>query len=151
MLIGIGTTGFAREVAGEILSVGTLDSRVRFYPVRTSACISTRRPTWGQASKGSWQRCASPSTWRVRDSLREATGSASSRTGLIGAASGDAGEAFGGFSDTKLAFGGGVGADVDLTRRLAVRTQFDLLASFADIVEANTRFAVGLVARLGGS
>jgi hypothetical protein len=36
VLIGIGTTGFAKEVAGEILSVGTLDARVRFYPVRTS-------------------------------------------------------------------------------------------------------------------
>jgi hypothetical protein len=69
--------------------------------------------------------------------------------GFIGAARGDAGE-FSGFSDTKAAFGGGVGADVDLTRRLAVRAQFDLLASFADIVEGNTRFAVGLVARLGG-
>ena len=71
--------------------------------------------------------------------------------GLIGAASGDAGEAFSGFSDTKVAFGGGVGADVDVTRRLAVRAQVDLLASFADIVEGNPRFAVGLVARLGGS
>jgi hypothetical protein len=36
VLLGIGTTGFAKEVAGEILSVGTLDARVRFYPVRTS-------------------------------------------------------------------------------------------------------------------
>jgi len=36
VLIGIGTTGFAKEVAGEILSVGTLDARMRFYPVRTS-------------------------------------------------------------------------------------------------------------------
>ena len=71
--------------------------------------------------------------------------------GLLGYASGDAGEAFSGFSDTKLAFGGGVGADVDVTRRLGVRMQFDLLGSFADIVEGNTRFAVGLVARLGGS
>jgi hypothetical protein len=71
--------------------------------------------------------------------------------GLLGYASGDAGEAFSGFSDTKLAFGGGVGADVEVARRLAVRTQFDLLASFADIVEGNTRFAVGLVVRLGGS
>jgi opacity protein-like surface antigen len=69
--------------------------------------------------------------------------------GFIGAARGDAGE-FSGFSDTKVAFGGGGGADFDVTRRLAVRTQFDLLASFADIVEGNTRFAVGLVARLGG-
>ena len=71
--------------------------------------------------------------------------------GLIGYASGDAGEAFSGFSDTKLAFGGGAGADVDVARRLAIRMQFDLLGSFADIVEGNTRFAVGLVARLGGS
>jgi hypothetical protein len=71
--------------------------------------------------------------------------------GLIGYARGDAGEAFSGFSDTKLAFGGGAGVDIDLTRRVAFRTQFDLLASFADIVEGNSRFAIGLVARFGGS
>ena len=36
VLLGVGTTGFAKSIAGETLSVGTLDARVRFYPVRTS-------------------------------------------------------------------------------------------------------------------
>lgn len=36
VLLGVGTTGFAKNVLGETLSVGTLDARVRFYPVRTS-------------------------------------------------------------------------------------------------------------------
>jgi opacity protein-like surface antigen len=70
--------------------------------------------------------------------------------GLIGNVRGDAGEAFSGFSDTELAFGGGAGVDIDLTRRLAVRSQFDVLGSFADIVEGNTRFAIGLVTKFGG-
>jgi hypothetical protein len=70
--------------------------------------------------------------------------------GLIGLASGDAGDNFRGFSDTKLAFGGGGGVDVGIARRFAVRAQFDLLASFADIVEGNTRFGVGVVAKFGG-
>jgi hypothetical protein len=71
--------------------------------------------------------------------------------GLVGLASGDAGEDFSGFSDTKLTFGGGGGVDVQLRPRLAIRGQFDLLASFADIVEGNTRFGVGLAVGLGGS
>jgi hypothetical protein len=41
--------------------------------------------------------------------------------------------------------------DVQLRPRLAIRGQFDLLASFADIVEGNTRFGVGLAVGLGGS
>jgi hypothetical protein len=36
VLLGVGTTGFAKDVGGETLSVGTLDARVRFYPARTS-------------------------------------------------------------------------------------------------------------------
>ena len=36
VLFGVGTTGFAKEVLGEALSVGTLDARIRFYPVKTS-------------------------------------------------------------------------------------------------------------------
>ena len=36
LLFGVGTTGFAKTVLGETFSVGTLDARVRFYPVRTS-------------------------------------------------------------------------------------------------------------------
>ena len=69
--------------------------------------------------------------------------------GLFGLASGDAGEGFSGFSDTELAFGGGAGVDVHVTPRFSVRAQFDLLASFADIVEGNSRFAVGTVFRFG--
>ena len=71
--------------------------------------------------------------------------------GLFGVADGDAGEGFEGFSDRKLAFGAGIGVDVGVHRRLAIRTQFDALASFADIVEGNSRFAVGVVFRGGGS
>jgi hypothetical protein len=71
--------------------------------------------------------------------------------GLFGIAEGDAGEGFSGFSDAALAFGGGAGIDVHVHRRVAVRAQFDLLASFADIVEGNSRFGLGLVVRLGGS
>jgi len=36
VLVGVGTTGFARTVDGATFSVGTLDARVRFYPSRTS-------------------------------------------------------------------------------------------------------------------
>jgi hypothetical protein len=36
VLLGVGTTGFAKEIDDEIFSVGTLDARVRVYPVRTS-------------------------------------------------------------------------------------------------------------------
>lgn len=36
VLVGVGTTGFAKEVLGELFTVGTLDARVRVYPVRTS-------------------------------------------------------------------------------------------------------------------
>lgn len=56
-----------------------------------------------------------------------------------------------GFSDSGFTMGGGGGADFDLTRRVAVRLQIDLLGSFADIVESNERFAIGAVVRLGGS
>src|SRR5688572_23523158 len=41
--------------------------------------------------------------------------------GLVGRVRGDAGEDFSGFSDTEPAFGGGVGVDVRLQRRLALR------------------------------
>lgn len=55
-----------------------------------------------------------------------------------------------GFSDSGFTFGGGAGVDVDLTRRLAIRGEFDAFGSFADIVDGNIRFAFGLVVRLGG-
>ena len=70
--------------------------------------------------------------------------------GIIGRAHGDAGEDFRGFSDSAVAFGGGGGVDVRVRPRLAIRTQFDLFGSFADIVDVNPRFAVGLVVGLGG-
>ena len=69
---------------------------------------------------------------------------------LIGGATGDAGSDFSGFSDSGLALGGGGGVNIQVNRRLAVRAQFDWLGSFADIVDTNTRFAAGLVFRLGG-
>lgn len=71
--------------------------------------------------------------------------------GLAGWVRGDAGDDFSGFSDTKLGFGGGVAVDVAIRERLALRGQFDLLATFADIVEGNSRFAIGLVVGFGGS
>jgi hypothetical protein len=71
--------------------------------------------------------------------------------GLIGLVQGDAGEDFSGFSDSGLALGGGGGIDVRVHRRLAVRAQMDLIGAFVDIVETNPRFALGLVARMGGS
>jgi hypothetical protein len=55
-----------------------------------------------------------------------------------------------GFSDSGFTFGGGAGLDVDVTRRIAIRGEFDGFWSFADIVEGNSRVALGLVVRLGG-
>ena len=69
---------------------------------------------------------------------------------LIGTATGDAGQEFSGFSDSGLMLGGGGGIDVDLNRRFAVRAQFDKLGAFVDIAEVTSRFAVGLVVKLGG-
>ena len=70
---------------------------------------------------------------------------------LIGTATGDAGQDFRGFSDSGLMLGGGGGIDVDVNRRFAVRAQFDKLGAFVDIAEVTSRFAVGLVVKLGGS
>ena len=70
--------------------------------------------------------------------------------GLFGISTGDAGPDFSGFSDSGLTLGGGGGVDVRVSRRLAVRAQYDLIGSFADIVEGNSRFAVGAVIRFGG-
>jgi hypothetical protein len=41
VLLGVGTSGWAKNVAGQTLSVGVLDARVRFYPVRTSGFFLT--------------------------------------------------------------------------------------------------------------
>ena len=54
-----------------------------------------------------------------------------------------------GFSDTGLTFGGGGGVDVGLARNIAARVQVDLFGSFADIVDVNSRFSVGVVLKLG--
>lgn len=55
-----------------------------------------------------------------------------------------------GFADNAFALGGGGGADLRLTRRAAIRVQFDVLGSFVDILETNTRLGAGLVFRFGG-
>lgn len=67
--------------------------------------------------------------------------------GFVGRSTGDAGPDFGGFSDSGFTFAGGAGVDVHATRRLSVRVQYDLLGSFADIVEGNSRFSVAGVLR----
>src|SRR5690606_11323643 len=41
LLLGIGTTGWTKEIAGERLSVGTFDVRIRFYPVASSGFFIT--------------------------------------------------------------------------------------------------------------
>ena len=67
--------------------------------------------------------------------------------GLFGNSSGDAGDGFEGFSDDGPTFGLGGGVDVNVTRRFAVRGQFDLMGSFADIIEGNSRWFFGGVFR----
>jgi hypothetical protein len=69
--------------------------------------------------------------------------------GWFGTSIGSANDEFRGFADSGLTFGGGAGVDVHAGRRVAVRAQFDLIGSFADIVEGNSRLGVGLVVRLG--
>lgn len=69
--------------------------------------------------------------------------------GLFGVSTGDAGPDFKGFSDSGMTFGGGGGVDVHLTPRVSARATFDLIGSFADIVEGNSRFGAGLVVKLG--
>jgi hypothetical protein len=41
VLLGVGTTGWAKSEAGETLTVGTLDARLRFYPARKSGFFVT--------------------------------------------------------------------------------------------------------------
>jgi hypothetical protein len=41
VLLGVGTTGWAKSEGGETLTVGTLDARVRFYPVLKSGFFLT--------------------------------------------------------------------------------------------------------------
>jgi hypothetical protein len=67
---------------------------------------------------------------------------------LVGQATGDSG--IGGFSDAGFTFGAGGGVDINLSKRLAARVQFDWLGSFQDMIENNTRLGVGMVVRFGG-
>jgi hypothetical protein len=41
LLLGVGTSGWAKSVDDEILTIGTLDARLRFYPARTSGFFLT--------------------------------------------------------------------------------------------------------------
>jgi hypothetical protein len=41
LLLGAGTTGYYKSVDGNTISAGTLDARLRFYPVRTSGFFLT--------------------------------------------------------------------------------------------------------------
>ena len=40
-LLGVGTSGWAKEVDGETVTIGTLDTRFRFYPARSSGFFLT--------------------------------------------------------------------------------------------------------------
>ena len=66
---------------------------------------------------------------------------------FFGTSIGDAGRGYDGFSDDGPTFGFGGGVDVNVTPRFGVRGQFDLLGSFADIVEGNSRVFLGGVWR----
>jgi hypothetical protein len=53
LLLGVGTTGWAKSVDnGEVLSIGTLDARLRFYPARTSGFFLTGGLGFGTISVG---------------------------------------------------------------------------------------------------
>ena len=84
--------------------------------------------------------------WGPRFSLRGERANAFVH-GVFGTSIGDAGAGLEGFSDNGPTFGLGGGVDVNVSRRFAIRGQFDLIASLADIVEANTRMFVGGVLR----
>jgi hypothetical protein len=53
LLLGIGTTGFAKTVLGETFTVGTLDARIRFYPAKTSGFFLNGGLGLGTVSYGS--------------------------------------------------------------------------------------------------
>ena len=67
----------------------------------------------------------------------------------FGTAIGSTNEDFRGFADSGMTFGGGAGVDLRVSPRAAVRVQYDLIGSFADIVEGNSRLGAGLVWRMG--
>jgi hypothetical protein len=41
LLLGVGTSGWVKDINGTRLTVGTFDARLRFYPVRTSGFFIT--------------------------------------------------------------------------------------------------------------
>ena len=53
VLLGVGTTGFAREIDGELFTIGTLDARVRVYPARRHGFFLNGGVGLGSASYGS--------------------------------------------------------------------------------------------------
>jgi hypothetical protein len=69
--------------------------------------------------------------------------------GWFGTAIGRTNEDFRGFADHGVTFGGGAGVDVRVGAATAIRVQYDLVGSFADIVEGNSRLGAGLVYRIG--
>jgi hypothetical protein len=52
LLLGVGTAGWTKSEAGETVSVGTLDGRVRFYPQATGGFFLTGGIGVGSASLG---------------------------------------------------------------------------------------------------
>ena len=65
---------------------------------------------------------------------------------LFGGASGRTD--LGSFSDTEIAIGAGVGLDIGINSRMAIRAfQFDYLGSFTDMLENNVRLGNGIVFR----
>ena len=52
LLLGVGTAGYSRFVDGTLLNVGTLDARLRFYPVRTYGVFLTGGLGLGRISQG---------------------------------------------------------------------------------------------------
>jgi hypothetical protein len=52
VLLGVGTSGFSKNVDGDLLTVGTLDARVRVYPVRRSGFFLTGGVGVGTLSYG---------------------------------------------------------------------------------------------------
>ena len=53
VLLGVGTTGFAREIEGELFTIGTLDARVRVYPAKRSGFFINAGLGLGSASYAS--------------------------------------------------------------------------------------------------
>lgn len=112
----------------------------------------------GQYSRASWFRGPGVPSLTTRTSVYEylfgprftmrAERASIFAHALVGQATGDSG--IGGFSDAGFTLGAGGGVDINLSKRLAARVQFDWLGSFQDMIEDNTRLGVGMVVRFGG-